>query len=191
MRALHAALEELSFATGFDAITVSDITKSADVHRSTFYRHYRDKFHMIETLYEDGTRKSVDSLLVTAGRPAETYRSVAALAEILDHFAAHRDLYHALLTHRRSVWFEQWLGARWTELIHQIYARLPSADPPKVNDAIVDLRARIIVDTSFTMLKWWIQSKYRLTSGQMACWYVRHIMDGFSRTVTPCPSAAH
>ncbi|GAA6114230.1 TetR/AcrR family transcriptional regulator [Apilactobacillus apinorum] len=38
---------------GVAAVTVSDIIKRADVNRSTFYRHYIDKFDLIEKV-EDG-----------------------------------------------------------------------------------------------------------------------------------------
>lgn len=38
---------------GVSAVTVSDIIKRADVNRSTFYRHYVDKFDLIEKV-EDG-----------------------------------------------------------------------------------------------------------------------------------------
>ncbi|WP_433248810.1 TetR/AcrR family transcriptional regulator [Streptosporangium sp. CA-135522] len=186
------ALEQLSSSTGFDVITVSDITKLADVHRSTFYRHYRDKFHMIETLHADGTRNGLSSLLAATGHPVAPCRFVAALVEVLEHFAAYRSLYHALLVHRRSTWFEQWLNAHWTELIHRMYSSPSSSLAlPGINDAVIDLRTRITVETSLATLKWWVQGDCPLTAGQLACWYTRHMTNGLSRTVMPCPSGIH
>ncbi|MDP9863839.1 MULTISPECIES: TetR/AcrR family transcriptional regulator [Streptosporangium] len=172
-------------------ITVSDITKLADVHRSTFYRHYRDKFHMIETLHADGTRKGLSSLLVATGHPVAPYRYVAALVEILEHFAAYKRLYHALLVHRRSTWFEQWLHARWTESIHQLYNGPSPSAPPGTSGALVELRTRITVETSLATLKWWVQGDCSLTAEQLACWYARHMLNGFARTTMSCPSGAH
>ncbi|MDO3650831.1 TetR/AcrR family transcriptional regulator [Nocardia mangyaensis] len=40
---LHRALIELMIERGYDRVTVSDIIDRADVGRSTFYAHYRDK----------------------------------------------------------------------------------------------------------------------------------------------------
>lgn len=37
-------------AKGVDAVTVSDIIQYAQVNRSTFYRHYQDKYDLIEQL---------------------------------------------------------------------------------------------------------------------------------------------
>jgi hypothetical protein len=45
---LQQALIELTVEKGFAAITVRDITKRAMVNRSTFYRHYLDKFDLLE-----------------------------------------------------------------------------------------------------------------------------------------------
>jgi len=51
-RALHDALMTLILRKGFDALTVQDIAREADVGRSTFYAHYPSK----EELLRDGFR---------------------------------------------------------------------------------------------------------------------------------------
>src|SRR5438132_190753 len=52
---LQEALIELTAQKGFSAVAVSDITKYAGVNRATFYRHYEDKFdllnHYVRTVY--------------------------------------------------------------------------------------------------------------------------------------------
>ena len=37
----------------FEAITVNDITELADVNRSTFYRHYFDKYELLEKVEDN------------------------------------------------------------------------------------------------------------------------------------------
>src|SRR5579871_2991368 len=53
---LQEALIELTIQKGYSAVAVSDITKYAGVNRGTFYRHYEDKFdllnHYLLTVYE-------------------------------------------------------------------------------------------------------------------------------------------
>ena len=53
---LLEALIELTVQKGFAAVTVSDLTKYAGINRATFYRHYEDKFdllnHYARTVYE-------------------------------------------------------------------------------------------------------------------------------------------
>ncbi|GAA4075388.1 TetR/AcrR family transcriptional regulator [Amphibacillus indicireducens] len=48
------SLRKLGRERGLDAITIKEITEAAQVNRTTFYYHYRDKNDVIEkTLLED------------------------------------------------------------------------------------------------------------------------------------------
>lgn len=46
--AIKDAFTELIDEIGFDAITVRDLTEKANINRSTFYLHYRDKYDLLE-----------------------------------------------------------------------------------------------------------------------------------------------
>jgi AcrR family transcriptional regulator len=48
--AIYNALAELINEKGFNAVTVSDISERADINRGTFYKHYRDKFDLLEQI---------------------------------------------------------------------------------------------------------------------------------------------
>ena len=45
---LQQAFLECTIEKGFAALTVRDITERAMVNRSTFYRHYLDKYDLLE-----------------------------------------------------------------------------------------------------------------------------------------------
>lgn len=47
-RMIREALAALIEEKGFETITVSDITTSANINRGTFYLHYQDKFDLLE-----------------------------------------------------------------------------------------------------------------------------------------------
>ncbi|MFK9090192.1 TetR/AcrR family transcriptional regulator [Bacillus salipaludis] len=47
-RMIRDALTELMEKKGFEAITVRDLTETADINRGTFYLHYRDKYDLLE-----------------------------------------------------------------------------------------------------------------------------------------------
>lgn len=49
---LREALMELTLEHGYDRVTVQDILDRADVGRSTFYAHYRDKDDLLVTEFE-------------------------------------------------------------------------------------------------------------------------------------------
>lgn len=50
--AIVGAFYELLETKGFDKISVSDIIKKAKVNRSTFYRHYIDKYDILDSIKE-------------------------------------------------------------------------------------------------------------------------------------------
>ena len=50
---LKTALIQLLQEKDFEAITVSDISRTAGVNRGTFYLHYVDKFDMMNQLEEE------------------------------------------------------------------------------------------------------------------------------------------
>jgi len=59
-RWLRDALFDLIMEKGYDAVTVEEITRRADVGRTTFYLHFRDK----EDLLMDSVQGLVDDLMV-------------------------------------------------------------------------------------------------------------------------------
>jgi AcrR family transcriptional regulator len=67
-RLLREALFSLVMEMGYDAITIEQITDRADLGRTTFYLHYRDKedllLESIETIADD-LRAQVDAYLQT------------------------------------------------------------------------------------------------------------------------------
>src|SRR5262245_59113679 len=50
---LQEALMALAVEKGFPAVTVRDITERAMVNRSTFYRHYLDKYDLLDKYIDD------------------------------------------------------------------------------------------------------------------------------------------
>lgn len=52
-RAIHSAFYELLEATPFAKISVADICRCADVNRATFYRHYEDKYQLVDELIDE------------------------------------------------------------------------------------------------------------------------------------------
>ncbi len=60
---IRRALTELIVEKGFDALTVSDITRRAGVNRGTFYLHFVDKFDALEQLEDELIAKLREALV--------------------------------------------------------------------------------------------------------------------------------
>ena len=52
-KALRAALVRLLSRKSVAEITIKELTEEADVHRGTFYHHYRDAFDLKEQLEQE------------------------------------------------------------------------------------------------------------------------------------------
>lgn len=52
-RKIQEALLELMKTKKFEVITISDITSLIDINRSTFYRHYLDKYDVLEKIEDN------------------------------------------------------------------------------------------------------------------------------------------
>lgn len=97
-RQLRDALMALILERGYDAVTIEDITERADLGRTTFYLHYRDKEELLVESVEAIARElkaqvdQIDYLLVEEGRPRPRPLAVA-----FRHADENRDLYRIIL----------------------------------------------------------------------------------------------
>ncbi|MGK8511195.1 TetR/AcrR family transcriptional regulator [Nocardia asiatica] len=90
---LHRALIELMVENAYDRITVRDILERADVGRSTFYAHYRDKDDLL-------LRSSTDYLrtaMAAAQTGADAAELLAPVRTLFQLAARHPEIYRALL----------------------------------------------------------------------------------------------
>ncbi|MFD4353762.1 TetR/AcrR family transcriptional regulator [Nocardia sp. NPDC058518] len=76
---LHKALIELMIERGYDKVTVSDIIARADVGRSTFYAHYRDKDDLLAVSCTEFLRREIIRT-TTPGSPLAPLRVMFHLA---------------------------------------------------------------------------------------------------------------
>src|SRR5215813_8943534 len=66
-KSLMQALIELTIEKGFSAITVQDIADRAMVNRATFYRHYLDKYDLLDQ-YMNGVYEMTESQEMASGQ---------------------------------------------------------------------------------------------------------------------------
>ncbi len=96
---LQEALIELTVQKGFSAVAVSDITKYAGVNRATFYRHFEDKFdllnHYARTVYallDSMPDTELPMPVAVSARPA-----APGLVAIFEHIRANAGFYRVML----------------------------------------------------------------------------------------------
>lgn len=92
------ALLELTVQKGFANVTVRDITKQAGINRATFYRHYQDKFdlldHYTQAVYELLDAPEVGASMTGEGQAEKT---PSGLVRMLEHIRANATFYRIML----------------------------------------------------------------------------------------------
>lgn len=122
--ALEGALLELVTERELAQISVADLTKRADVHRTTFYEHYTDVHDLAASACTgifDELIAATPLFLPQAGT-AERLRERAGIADLFTAVAERAPLYRALLGPDGSARVINHLHHRLTIAVHIDYA---------------------------------------------------------------------
>jgi AcrR family transcriptional regulator len=104
-RQLRQALMTLVLVKGLDAVTIEDITNEADVGRTTFYLHYKDKedllFECINTTIEDLVTQVSDIPILewqlSGNEHQEEISARNPILNIFQHVAENANLYRIII----------------------------------------------------------------------------------------------
>ena len=157
-RMLRDALIALIEERGYDPITVQDITDRADLARTTFYLHYKDKdellFSSMQEIYDD---------LLSRIRPG-------VMDDDADwrHVAEHADFYRTMLGEHGSTGFVVKLREFLAEVLRrQVLVPLIRAqgDDPRLP---LDFMAHYLAGAQVGMMAWWLENDMPHSPEEMA-----------------------
>jgi AcrR family transcriptional regulator len=147
-RILLEAFITLVLERGYDGLTVQDVLDRADVGRSTFYAHYRDKEALLLSCF-DGVRGDLAAAFA-AGAPDPA-------AAVFAHAHLHRDVYKVLCGRRGGAVVQRHLAQMFRELVvEHMGARLVAA-----RDLPADVVAEFYASATLGLLAWWVDHDFR------------------------------
>jgi AcrR family transcriptional regulator len=148
---LGDALVKLLLEKPFDDITVQEVLDRAQVSRSTFYEHYRDKNDLFLSDVDDFF-ELISTLLARHNDQSER---VAPVGEFFTHIAEARDFYAAMVESGRIHDVKELGEAHFARSIEQ---RLEQQ--PRSNSLTKETRtalAHAFAGALFALLSWWVQ----------------------------------
>lgn len=163
--ALREALLALIEERGFDAVIVQDIADRAMINRVTFYKHYRDKYDLLEQTMQELLRElsaPVETLLQMPGDQAV----FEALVRWLEQVARHASFYRTMLGKEGNAAFAARLRGYLEEMVAQA-----STWPPGDQLAGAQVRAVGVRFTAAGFLgvtEWWLEQKQPLPAREVA-----------------------
>ncbi len=182
---LQEALVELAAERGFDAITVGDIAQRASVNRATFYRHYQDKYDLLEQIFQEAVSQFARDL----GPPGEVVKSIdpqnppERWVKLFEHFAEHERLYRTLLGKKGSSWFAAKMRDYFIRLLEEREQQriqlsafqgktFQNRMPRKV---AMTLASNLLIST----IAWWLESGKQYSPKQIASWLLDLAINGY------------
>src|SRR5215216_114045 len=153
---LSAALVQLIREKDYNSITVSDIIERANVGRSTFYAHYRDK----DDLFVGELDRVIEVL--SQQIPSQEEMPFFPSLGLFRHVGEQYELYKALV---------------WTPGIDLLIKHLQKSLSQRVQQGLVKsgqefdtplpILANFITGNFLTLLKWWLENKRIYSAEQM------------------------
>jgi AcrR family transcriptional regulator len=160
-RLLAHALTALLPEKRFDRITVQDIIDRADVGRSTFYAHYRDK----EDLLVSEFARVLDVLMQHLGHGSAEEQQLLPSLALFRHIQEEHQLYQALVRGRGVELLFKAGQQHLSKVIAHRIAALP-LDPSRLT-VPPSILAEYLAGSLLTLLRWWLDHDMPYTPERM------------------------
>jgi AcrR family transcriptional regulator len=150
------------------------------INRSTFYRHFADKYELLRSYLQD-LYQSIDMEAAAPGAAIPAGESPAGLVSLLRHMRANAAFYRAMLGPNGDAAFcarsfRGYLESGFRNL-------LPEAAPPPKGDAPpISLSVSYLLHAGMGAILWWLESGEAFSPEQMAGWLLKlsHAVIGVS-----------
>ena len=160
------ALVSLLAEKPYHSITVQDIIDRANIGRSTFYAHYRDK----EDLLASGTNDIVHSIILDAeGSTNDATLQLISIAPLFQHIQKQFKLHRALLG---SGGIESVVSQIRKHIEGHVLERLVQDEDSPSNQPIPDeLTAFHIASTVLHLVRWWLDNNRPASPEEMDTYF--------------------
>jgi len=159
-RSLSAALVGLIKEKRFDDITVQNVIERADVGRSTFYSHFRDK----EDLFQQDWERFLDDFAQQIDWTRAGSGPFIPVAYLFQHLREYQQFYRGLERSRKAEgvfktgagYLSKLVEQAITEFLNDRQAALP-----------IPIVANYLASELFALLKWWLDQQMPYTPERM------------------------
>jgi AcrR family transcriptional regulator len=179
---LRSALLSLVQEQGYDRITVQDILDRADVGRSTFYAHYRDKDDLLLSGFEDirsalaGEREAAEQ--ATGG----TSEFLQPLLTVFRHVEGHRHFWQPLVRKGGADVVIRILRDNVTDLVREHFrSQFPGLER---NQPQLEAAVQFVVGACMGLGIWWLDNDIPYSAEELYSSFRRLATQGVRRFLT-------
>jgi len=169
-QSLRTALMELIKEKDYDALSIEEITERANVGRTTFYLHYKDKEDLLmeefsTILYERAMVLSeipFSVWLPVSEEDLEKNRSLQPLLLVFEHIQNNSKLYYLLLQSSNSSKIIERIRKITTDSIVKFVEAKKETDPiPLLSEVPIEFFAAFFSGALISVVSWWISEDMR------------------------------
>lgn len=161
-KALETALFSELKEKSFEEIKIVDLCKKANIHRTTFYSHFNDKYELLEYSIKN-LQKDFESNITNTKiyiNIKEYYLNLISI--FLDHLCNNKDIYISILKHNNN-----------SIMINSIYTIIKNNIKDKINTFYKENNSKIDIILEFyiggftNIITWWIRSNMSISKEQL------------------------
>ncbi len=151
---LYAALFDLMAQKPFNEISVTDICQKAMVHRTTFYNHFEDKYHLLRCAIESMQEEFI-SQISRSDEPHAFY--LAMIDQILDHLYENRLAYSRILRANRGRDITRVFHKNIVQLLLDDFNHFPKSSLRHPAEIPTEALAEFYTGAFFSLASWWLE----------------------------------
>ena len=156
---LHKALMSLILEKKYESITVQEILDRADVGRSTFYVHFRDKDELLFSGFQYLERFLESQQEGSRSSPPNSYERIIGFSlPMFEHALEYRRVNRALLGSRAEAVVRRRIHSVLSGIVsREVAAELRSRKHTRIA-VPPELLSHFVVSTYVSVLTWWLNS---------------------------------
>jgi len=157
---LRRALQSLVKEKGYSRVTVQDILDRADVGRSTFYAHYRDKDDLLLRGFDDIRFSLTETPAEAAGRSV----FLQPLRSVFEHVERYRDTWTPMAQKGGSEIVVDILRETTESVLRD---HLRTQQGPGANPQALEAATQYAVGGLISLIRWWLDYDVPLTAEEL------------------------